>query len=64
VEKRSTAEFLARIFRPCGPMMTPEIIRPIIPGIFNLFRSMGDNRIMNRIKEKTSTGFSRGKLNS
>lgn len=33
VENKSTAEFLARMFNPCGPMITPEIISPMIPGI-------------------------------
>jgi len=64
VENKSTAEFFARIFNPCGPMITPEMISPIIPGIFSFLSKMGDRRIINKIKEKISTGLIRGKLNS
>jgi hypothetical protein len=45
-------------------MITPEIISPIIAGIFNLRRSIGDKRIMNSINENTRTGFLRGSWNS
>lgn len=45
------------MLKPCGPMITPEIINPMIPGIFNLFNRIGANKIMNNISEKTNTGF-------
>jgi hypothetical protein len=45
----------------CGPMITPEIISPMIAGIFNLRRRIGDKRIMNSIKENTRTGFLSGR---
>ena len=57
VENRSTAEFFSRILKPYGPIITPAIISPIIPGIFNLFSRIGDNRIINKISENISTGF-------
>ena len=60
VEKRSTAEFFSRIFSPCGPIITPEIIKPIMPGIFNLLRRIGESRIISRIKENINTGFPSG----
>ena len=64
VENKSTAEFFARILSPCGPMITPEIISPIIPGIFIFFSKIGDNRIMKSIKEKINTGLLSGNSNS
>jgi len=60
VENKSTAEFFARMFRPCGPMMTPEMINPMIPGMFNRFNKMGDSNMINRINEKIKTGFFNG----
>ena len=64
VEKSSTAEFFSKILRPCGPMMTPDMINPIIPGMFNLFNKMGESKIIKRISEKINTGFERGSSNS
>ena len=64
VENRSTAEFFSRIFSPCGPIMTPEIIKPIIPGIFNFRSRIGESKIISRIKEKINTGFPSGNSNS
>jgi hypothetical protein len=64
VENSSMAEFFSRILSPNGPITTPEIINPIIPGIFNFLSRMGDNRIIKRIKENISTGFSNGNSNS
>ena len=55
VEKRSIAEFLAIRFKPCGPMMTPARINPIIPGILMLLNISGAKRIINRMTEKTRT---------
>ena len=64
VEKRSIAELLANIFKPYGPITTPVIINPIIPGIFNFLSRMGDKRIINKINENISTGLSNGNSNS
>ena len=44
--------------------MTPEMIKPIIPGIFNLLSRMGDNRMINKINENISTGLPNGNSNS
>lgn len=45
-------------------MITPEIISPIIPGIFNLRNKIGERSIISNISEKTKTGFFSGKANS
>ena len=42
---------------PFGPIMTPEIISPIIDGILTFLRKMGERRMINKRSEKTSTGF-------
>ena len=49
VEKSLIAESFARIFKPCGPIITPAIIKPIIPGIFNFLRRMGESKMINKI---------------
>jgi hypothetical protein len=64
VEKRSTAEFFSRRLKPKGPIRTPDIISPIIPGIFNLFNRIGERRMINKINENSRTGLVRGKLKS
>lgn len=43
---------------------TPAIIKPIIPGKFNLFSRTGDSRMINKINENINTGLSRGNSNS
>jgi hypothetical protein len=63
VEKRSTAELRARIFKPYGPITTPDIIKPIIPGIFSFLSRMGDSKIINNINEKIRIGFASGNSN-
>jgi hypothetical protein len=55
VEKRSIAEFLAIRLSPWGPMITPAIINPIIPGTFMRLNINGARRIINRITANTST---------
>jgi hypothetical protein len=47
--------------KPFGPTITPEMIKPIIAGIFNFLRTIGDNKMMNKISEKIKTGFFKGK---
>ena len=64
VEKRSTAEFFAKIFKPCGPIITPEIISPIIPGILIFLSKIGESRIIKSINEKINTGLLKGNSNS
>jgi hypothetical protein len=58
------ASLLSKILNPCGPMITPEIINPMTPGIFSLRNTRGDKRIMKRITEKKSTGLEMGSSNS
>jgi hypothetical protein len=60
VENRSTAEFFWMRNNPCGPIIIPEIIRPIIPGILNLLRIIGASKIIKRIREKMSTELLKG----
>jgi hypothetical protein len=45
-------------------MITPEMINPIIPGIFIFFNKIGDNKIMKSINEKINTGLLSGNSNS
>jgi hypothetical protein len=63
VENNSIAEFFARRFNPCGPTITPEIINPMMPGIFNFLINIGERRIIRSINEKTSTGLFKGNSN-
>jgi hypothetical protein len=46
--------------RPCGPINTPDRIKPIIPGILSLLRIIGDKRMIKSSIEKTNTGFFSG----
>jgi hypothetical protein len=64
VEKSSTAELFSRRFRPCGPMATPERMRPTVPGIFIFLRRIGESSMINRTSEKTRTGLVNGRWNS
>ena len=64
VENKSTAEFFANKFKPCGPTKTPDRMRPIIPGIFNFLSNIGESKIINNTSEKTNTGFFNGNSNS
>jgi hypothetical protein len=47
--------------KPSGPIITPEIISPIIAGILTLRRMMGESKIMKSISEKINTGFWSGR---
>ncbi|MNT12365.1 hypothetical protein D3C86_1744480 [compost metagenome] len=60
MENRSTAEFFSNQFNPCGPMTTPEIIKPIIPGTLIERNKIGDNKIINKTSAKMSTGLFKG----
>ena len=44
----------------CGPINKPEIINPIIPGIRNLLKTIGERRMINNKSEKTNTGLVNG----
>ena len=48
----------------CGPINKPEIIKPIIPGIRNLRKTIGERSIINNKSENTNTGLVRGNWNS
>jgi hypothetical protein len=60
VENNSTAEFLFIRSRPCGPIIVPDIISPIIPGILKRLKIKGTRRMINKIKEKIRTEFVKG----
>lgn len=64
VENKSIAEFFSRMFNPFGPITTPEIIKPIMPGMFSRLKRIGEKSIINSIRENTSTGFVKGNPNS
>ena len=42
---------------PFGPMITPEIINPIMEGILTFLNKIGERRMINKRSEKTRTGF-------
>jgi hypothetical protein len=44
----------------CGPINKPDIIKPIIPGIRNFLKTIGERRIINNNNEKTNTGLVSG----
>ena len=60
VENKSIADVFSKTFNPCGPINTPEMINPMIPGILSFFNTIGDNRMINKINEKINIGFFRG----
>lgn len=60
VENRLIAEFFSSQFNPWGPIITPDIISPIIPGTLIGRRIMGESKIIKSTSEKISTGFCRG----
>jgi hypothetical protein len=64
VENKSTAEFLFIRNKPCGPMIVPEMIKPIIPGILNLLKIKGTRRMINNISEKIITELVKGVWNA
>jgi len=49
------------ICKPFGPIKTPEMISPIIPGILNLLKINGENRIMSSVSARIRTGFFKGR---
>lgn len=64
VENKSTAEFLSKRFKPCGPMSTPDKMSPIIPGILMRRSRIGDSKMIKRTRENISTGFVSGVSNA
>ena len=45
---------------PLGPMITPEIIKPIMEGILNFLRTIGESKMINNIAEKIRTSLCHG----
>jgi hypothetical protein len=45
------------MFNPKGPMTAPEMISPMMLGMFSFRSNTGASRIMARINENISTGF-------
>jgi hypothetical protein len=60
VENKSIALLFSKIFNPEGPIITPDIINPIIPGIFNFLRTIGESKIIERTSEKINIGLDKG----
>jgi hypothetical protein len=52
------------MLNPYGPIITPAIIKPTIPGMLIFLSRMGDNKIMNKSNERINTGFCNGNSNS
>jgi hypothetical protein len=57
IEPSDSIVFSPMSRRPFGPIITPEIINPIIEGILTFLNKIGDSRIINNKSEKTRTGF-------
>ncbi len=62
VEKSVIADVFSIMFRACGPITTPEIIKPIMAGTFSLRKKIGENSITNSSTVKTKTGLPKGVL--
>lgn len=61
VPRSSILPLLAMILKPDGPSIIPDIINPMIPGIFKRVKSIGIVRITKRTIPNTITGSVRGK---
>jgi hypothetical protein len=59
-EPSDSISFSPNKFKPLGPIITPEIINPIIEGIRIFRNNMGESRMMNKTNEKINTGFLKG----
>jgi len=59
-ENKSTAEFLSRRFKACGPMITPDRMSPIIPGILIFLKRIGESRMINKIRVNMRTELVKG----
>jgi hypothetical protein len=59
-----TAELFSNQLSPCGPTITPEIIKPIIPGTLIGLNKMGERSIMNKTRENMRTGLVNGAWNA
>jgi hypothetical protein len=46
--------------KPFGPIITPEMIKPMMEGILIFLSKIGDKRMMKSISEKIKTGFFKG----
>jgi hypothetical protein len=57
VENKSIAEVLSIILKPLGPINMPDKIKPIMPGIFNFPKIIGESKMIKRINEKIKTGL-------
>ena len=49
------------IWSEFGPIKTPAIIKPIIPGILNRLNKSGENKIINNVNARIRTGFFTGR---
>jgi len=54
------AEFFSKMLNPFGPIITPDIIKPIIPGILIRLSKIGESKMINKIRENTKTGLLKG----
>ena len=56
--------FAPMIPKPFGPMIIPDRIKPMIPGILAFLKRIGESKMIKSIMEKTNTGLVKGKWNS
>ena len=61
VEKSLIDESFSSKPNPKGPIRTPDSINPMMPGMRNLRKTMGESKIINNINEKIKTGFVKGR---
>lgn len=64
IQPSEAKEFSPITPRPLGPIMIPDKINPMIPGILNFLNKIGESKMMKSIRENTKTGFVNGNLNS
>ena len=60
IQPSAASVFSPIIPRPLGPMIIPDKISPIMPGIRMRRKRIGDNKIIKSINEKTNTGLVSG----
>ena len=60
IQPSAANEFSPITPKPFGPIIIPDNIKPMMPGILMRRRTIGDKRIIKSIKEKTNTGLVSG----
>jgi hypothetical protein len=61
IDPSDSIVFIPIIPNACGPIITPEIIKPMMDGIFILRNKIGERRMIKSKIENKSTGFFNGR---